>query len=179
MDFNPFDQFASDMGTALPQQQQQKQPNAAPEPSLGQATFDFAPKTNMKPVMNNSMNGQLQFNNNSNPYMPMGGAAPPMSGAPPPFPMGNQQQYQPQQQQPWGVGPSMVPPSQQPNPFTNALVPSATPSNPYALGPPNVDPFSGANKMSISAQPLQPGPNPWDMSPNSPAPAPWGPPPPR
>jgi len=70
---------------------------------------------------------------------------------------------------------------QQTGSVAGAMVPSAMPSNPYALGPPGADPFGGtstSNNMAMAAQPPQPGPNPWDMSPNSAAPAPWAPPPP-
>lgn len=176
MDFNPFDQFASEMGSALPPHQHQ--PNSAPEPSFGgQQTFDLTPKMTPatappKPVMNSgtSMNGQQQYSNSMPMGAPMGGppsmGAPMMGGPPPP--------YQQQQQQ-WGGGPMApsMPPQQQPNPFSAALVPSAMQSNPYALGPPAV---ADANPFhTMTAQPPQPGHNPWDMSP---APAsPWGPPP--
>lgn len=177
MDFNPFDQFASEMGSAL-LPPPQHQPNSAPEPSFGgQQTFDLTPKMTPapappKPVMSGtSMNGQQQqqYSNSMPMSAPMGGppsmGAPMMGGPPPPY----------QQQQQWGPGPiaPSMPPQQQPNPFSAALVPSAMQSNPYALGPPAV---ADANPFhTMTAQPPQPGHNPWDMSP---APAsPWGPPP--
>ena len=134
--------------------------------------FGLAPKAPPpapKPVMSSGMNGY----------------APSMSGQMQGYGMGGPP---PMQQQPWGAGGMGGPtPMQQPNPFSNALVPSATQSNPYALGPAPHGRAGGANPFNMMGQP-QPvaGPAPWgapappvSMAPQQqPQPAsPWGAPP--
>jgi hypothetical protein len=129
MDINPFDQFSSELGGALPGQ---NGGNAAPEPTLdGPGSFDLAPKQpeQKKPVMNIMGNGPPPDQNGSQQQGQAGGGGYGGYGGPP---QGGGFGQPPQQQ--WGQPSQQQPPQMGGGQFNNALVPSAQQSNPYALG---------------------------------------------
>eukprot|EP00978_Attheya_sp_CCMP212_P005016 scaffold11078_cov48-Attheya_sp.AAC.4 len=116
---NPFDQFAQDFSSALPNGELKPTVNDAPAPYApppAAAPAPAAPRSVMNAPPQPMMQQQPQYGGNN-----MYGGPPPagMNGGPPP-------------PAPYGMSYGGAPPQQPPN--SQALVPTGAPRNPYAIG---------------------------------------------
>jgi len=145
---NPFDQFAQDFTSALPNGELKPTVNDAPAPYApppAAAPAPAAPRSVMNAPPQPMMQQQPQYGGNMYGGPPAG-----MNGGPPP-------------PAPYGMSYGGMPPQQPPN--SQALVPTGAPSNPYAIGGGPPPPFGQQ----------QPPPGPYGQPPAYGAPPPGGP----